>query len=178
MALFVLIAQQATTTTCVSSTQMSDPYRDKCTAVATAMPVSHSQGSPWLSFKRRESPESLACQIHARATQALVQVLLVPRRPATVVRGVRAVVVGEPIKRVFWGWSRSHVGEKGGETGPPSFAHIDTTSTVQRVRSIRRCMAAVSSRTPCTMLRSHVRHVASVLQLGTIGNDAAELGAR
>jgi hypothetical protein len=112
---------------------------------------------------RRHLQSSAPCRNRERfavvrdhAVASLVLVLLLRRRPAAILRRVRAVVVA-PIKRVQRRRTFAHVGEERGEIMLPSVAHHDAASAVAWIRRVVRIRTALLRARPAL-----VRHRAAL----------------
>lgn len=73
--------------------------------------------------------------------------------PSNISRFVVSIVV-DAIKRVISRWSDSHVFKEGSKRVIPTFADLDTASTVVVVDSKRRIVTPTSHVYPCVILRS------------------------
>ena len=79
--------------------------------------------------------------------------LLEPRRPAAILRRVRAVVV-DTIKGIIRRGSRAHIGEKRFETDQPARAYPDATPSVTMPLGVRRIFAAIKHMSPRRIFRA------------------------
>lgn len=70
-----------------------------------------------------------ATVVRQHSVGACVAALLMAQRPRAVVFRVGAVVV-QALKRVFLGWSWSHIAEEGGKAGDPLIAHGNASTAI------------------------------------------------
>jgi len=122
-------AMQASTALRQPRSEFADINNCIVAAQAATDPSRHTfrAARQWIGSDQSSKP--YACQIHSWVTRALVQMLLSPRRPSTVLRCVVSVVV-DAINGMHRRRTATHVGEEGLKRPSPAITDSNASGTV------------------------------------------------
>lgn len=157
------IAVVAATTISKSCTQFTQVHYSPVATGAAAFPTGTAQRPLRQCAQSSQPTEYLPSQVHSFRSAGTIQLLLSPRRPATVPRFIVPVIVNA-IKGILRSRTWSHVRKEVCKAVPPTSTYGNSTSTVAVVPLIMGVGAAVRGCPPRLVLwrYAHLETIRSI----------------